>query len=469
MPLLEKVVSDGRRLTRNIEQNHEPLPGAFFWLCAFYVVYCARPEDWIPGLTYLPLAKICGTCAFLALLFSVGRAKRSLRDLPPEGRYLVVLVCFLVLTSFFSPVWRGGAFNHSLGFAKVAVAWVLTFLVITNFRRLRQIILIQTASVAVIAVISILKGRNTPRLQGVLGGIYDNSNDLAFAMVLCLPFCLAFLLRGRGLMRKVMWLLAMLVMVTTVFLTASRAGFIELVITACFCLWYFAIKGKRPQLIVVSCLVGAVLTFGAGGKLEKRILALSGQITSDLDQRAYDSYEERKELMISSLKAIVHYPIYGIGVQNFVTYGGRWKEVHNCYLEIGAEGGITGLVLYLLFFRCAFANLKRLRKLDLDPEMKLFVWALQSSLIGFVTGALFAPEAYQFFSYFAVAQVSVIWAIVREQSPEALTALVPYERPRSFSWGSPRIESPANREWPASLSWDRRLPRPKELPVNLTS
>jgi len=50
MPLLEKAASNGR-LTRNAEQNHEPLPGAFFWLCAFYVVYCARPEDWIPGLT----------------------------------------------------------------------------------------------------------------------------------------------------------------------------------------------------------------------------------------------------------------------------------------------------------------------------------------------------------------------------------------------------------------------------------
>ena len=46
--------------------------GAFFWLSAFYLVYCARPEDWVPGLSYLPLAKITGVIAVLALLLSLG-------------------------------------------------------------------------------------------------------------------------------------------------------------------------------------------------------------------------------------------------------------------------------------------------------------------------------------------------------------------------------------------------------------
>ena len=66
--------------------------GAFFWLSAFYVVYCVRPEDWVPGLSYVPLAKITGLLAFIALLTSVGRTKRRLRDLPREGRYLIALI-----------------------------------------------------------------------------------------------------------------------------------------------------------------------------------------------------------------------------------------------------------------------------------------------------------------------------------------------------------------------------------------
>ena len=412
-----------KKIAPRLEQKREPLQGAFFWLTAFYIVYCARPEDWIPGLKYLPLAKITTVCALLALVFSIGRARRSFRNLPREGRYLIALVCFLVLTSFFSPVWRGGAFVRSLDFAKVAVVWVLIYLVITNFKRLRQIIFVQTASAAVIAIISVVRGRNSPRLIGVLNGIYDNSNDLAFAIVLSLPFCLAFLLQGRGPARKMIWAAAMLVMAIAVFLTASRAGFIELAITSCFCLWHFGIKGKRPLLIVASFVVGVVLLLGVSGKLRNRFSAISGH--SQVEQSAYGSYRERRQLMISSIQAMARYPLFGIGVQNFVSYSGIWKEVHNCYLQIGAEGGLPALALYLLFFRRAFANLRQLRRLDLDVEMRLFVVALHSSLVGFVIGALFAPEAYQYFSYFAVDQNSVILAMVREKDLETISSLIP--------------------------------------------
>jgi O-antigen ligase len=128
---------------------------------------------------------------------------------------------------------------------------------------------------------------------------------------------------------------------------------------------------------------------------------------------------------------MARYPIFGVGVHNFVVYSGRWKEVHDAYLQMGVEGGIPALILYLLFFWCGFSNLRRLRKMrDLDPEIVLFVGALHSSLIGFIVGAFFAPEAYQFFPYFAVAQTSVIWAIVREQGVEPKLP----QRMSKFSW-----------------------------------
>ena len=38
-------------------------------------------------------------------------------------------------------------------------------------------------------------------------------------------------------------------------------------------------------------------------------------------------------------------------------------------------------------------------------------------MIGFVIGALFAPEAYQFFPYFAVAYTSALVAMIKEREP----------------------------------------------------
>ena len=101
---------------------------------------------------------------------------------------------------------------------------------------------------------------------------------------------------------------------------------------------------------------------------------------------------------------------------NFPNYSGTWREVHVAYLQIAAEGGIVAFVLYLLFFGRGFGNLKRLRRMpSYDPEVDLFSAALYASLIGFVVGACFAPEAYQFFPYFAVAYTSVLLAIAKER------------------------------------------------------
>ena len=42
-------------ILRKPQPEREPLRGAYFWLTLFFVVYCARPEDWIPGLHVIPL------------------------------------------------------------------------------------------------------------------------------------------------------------------------------------------------------------------------------------------------------------------------------------------------------------------------------------------------------------------------------------------------------------------------------
>ena len=423
------------RLRKFAAPAREAAQGAFFWLSAFYVVYCARPEDWIPGLTYIPLAKISGAFALLGLLLSSGTTKRGLRDLPKEAKYLFGMLCFLAVAAVLSPVWKGGAVFKTIDFSKMLIAWVLTFLTITTFARLRKIIFIQSISVVVISIVSLLKGRSHPRLEGVIGGIYSNPNDLAFAIVLTLPFCFAFLLTTRSVVRKAAWAMAMLLMCATLFMTASRAGFIDLLITGAVSLWIFGIKGRRIHLVFAALLFATVIGIAAGGRLKDRFVAMSGNVNNGLEEGAYDSYEQRRYLMTKSIEAIEHYP-WGIGMGDFVVYSGVWRQVHMSYLEIAAEGGIGALVFYMMFFGRGFGNLRRLRRLGVnDPEVKLFAGALFSTLIGFLVGACFAPEAFQFFPFFTVAYTSVLYAIVKEkQSSE----VVQPDSPRFPSWSRAR-------------------------------
>ena len=56
-----------------------------------------------------------------------------------------------------------------------------------------------------------------------------------------------------------------------------------------------------------------------------------------------------------------------------------------------------------MFFWRGFQNLKLLRKTKISTTDIAVRLGSDSSLVGFVVGALFAPETYQFFPYFAVA------------------------------------------------------------------
>jgi len=412
-PLIETEQKSARRKTQWHKSAN--LSGAFFWLSAFYFVYCGRPEDWIPGLKYIPLAKITGILALVGLLNSLGRTQRKFKDVPREASYLLAMIGVLVLSALLSPIWKGGALNHTLDFAKVYVVWVLTFLLVTDFSRLRRIIFIQSASVAVICTVSIIIGHSQPRLEGVIGGIYSNPNDLAFSVVLTLPFCLAFLLTSKRAIHKVAWVVGMLIMALALFMTASRAGFITLMIAGVVCLWHFGVRGRRFSLIAISLLTVAILLAVAGRPLMSRMGAIAGEASTQQQEKAFESYEQRKFLMEKALQGIKEYPILGMGVRNFEVYSGVWHDVHMTYLQIAVEGGIPSLILYLMFFARGFSNLRKLlRRRDLDSQTLLFVGALHSSMVGFVVGALFSPEAYQFFPYFAVAYTAVLVATVSE-------------------------------------------------------
>ena len=405
-------------------EKKEVLRGAFFWLTAFYLIYCARPGDLMPGWGVVPLAKVSGGLAALSLLFSIGRTPRNIGDLPKEAFYLLFLIILLFASALLSPVWKGGALATAVDFSKVFVGFTLTFLLVTTLRRFRRIVFIQSASVAVVSCVALVKGHSVPRLLDVIpGGLYSNPNDLGFAIVLSVPFCLAFLIAARGFVRKVAWAIGIVAMLAALMLTASRAGFIDLIIAGTVLLREFGVKGKRPYLIGGAAFLCLVLFLVVGKDLTVRLNGIVESGSSGEQDSAHASYEERRLLMVKSVDAMVHYPLLGVGPRDFQIYSGVWRDVHASYLQIAVEGGIPVLVLYLLFFFRGFVNLRALGAIkNLDRETVLFFGALKSSLIGFVVGACFAPEAYQFYPYFAVCYTSVLLAITKERQGAQVSA-----------------------------------------------
>jgi len=398
----------------------QPVGAAYFWLLLFFVVYCARPEDWVPGLSVVPLARIAGVFCGLSFLASIPQLRRQL---PRETVFLALLVFQLWLTVPLSPVWRGGAFYTTLDFSKVLLIVLVMGVAVTSMARLRRLIFVQTASVAVIAAVTLVKGGSRlGRLEGIVHGIYENSNELALILVLTLPFCIAFLLRTPSWWRKAVWATAAMLLVYGTMLTGSRAGLLALLVGGGVCLREFGLRGRRIALIVGAGGVAVVLMLFASNTVIDRFHAMfNDEPTTEAGRAAYGSAVQRQELVWKALAITADHPLFGIGPGNFNTASGVWHDPHNTYTEMSSEGGVPAFILYVLLLWYALANLRNTNRLALpDSEEALFAMALRGSLYGFMVGSFFADSAYHFFPYFLVGYTSALVAIVEaKHQPEA--------------------------------------------------
>lgn len=404
-------------------KTRAPFQLAYKFVLCFMVIYFARPEDWIPGVQFLHPAKIIGILAILAFLGELGSARGKW---PRECVYLFLLLGQMFVCVPFATAWRGGAFGITRDFADVVPMILVICLAVNTIPRLRSVLFCQVAAVAVIVPVAIMKFRHADgRLEGVLNGIYSNSNDFALAIVIALPICLAFMLRSKNTFVKLIWLGCMGLMTYSIVLTASRAGILAFTVAMAIALWHFSVKGRHRYLLVLfASLAVCALVFG-GSELKTRFEAI---LNVHASRSAYESAQQRNLLLHESIAWTFEHPIFGLGPGNFEVVSGNWHVTHNTYTQISSETGFPGFILYMMILVCAWRNLRRANRLARSQtELGLFSRAVQASLGAFFVGSFFASEGYQYFTYFLISYTTVIYQIAKQQQRAAKPAHKPQE------------------------------------------
>jgi putative inorganic carbon (hco3(-)) transporter len=399
---------------------------AYRMLVVFSVLYFARPEDLIPGLGHIPMEKIAGGIALLALIVGAS-ARRKSGGWPLELKLLIALFfwqCLSVPFAFYKMGALSWVFNRC---SKGLIVALLVGLLLESIAQVRQLLFIQAGAVAGMTFFSILTYQGG-RMGGVLGGVFDNPNDLAINIALNWPLCWMFLLFTKSPLKKVLWATAMLLMVRGLMLTYSRSGFLALAVAVIFSLWEFGLRGKRPYLIGAALFFGIALLILGPSKYGDRLKSIvsEGTDTSGADIFGGDAKQAREELLKQSLWVTATHPIFGVGAGQFQAYTGLWRVTHNTYTEISADSGIPALLLFISVLALAFRNLRRVRLSPIfavSPEIRLYTGGLWAALASYVTGAMFASTAYTIFPYFLIAYTTALYRLscqtAEDQYPSA--------------------------------------------------
>jgi probable O-glycosylation ligase (exosortase A-associated) len=215
-----------------------------------------------------------------------------------------------------------------------------------------------------------------------------DGNDFALSLCVVLPFCLYLFLESNKKITRVLFLVAMGVLVLALVGTQSRGGTLGLS-AVMFYLWWKS--GQR----VVGALAILVLVIGIVFVASPEYLSRMGTLSHYEDD---GSAQGRIDAWTNAVKMALHNPLFGVGSGNFTVINGL--TAHSIYFLALGELGVPGMlfiITYLLF------NIRRNEKLltslestDFDGRTRYrrMVVCLNASFIGYSVSGAFLSALY---------------------------------------------------------------------------
>jgi O-antigen ligase len=377
-----------------------------------------------PGLSVVKIAGLLLAISWLATV-STRQEGMDFRAAQPVLTYVVVLFLSWIALS---QIWAEDSGQALTAFSRLALNAILFLIVFTAVRTPKQVIGVVVAFIAGACIDAIYGLLSTPAATedpSRLTGSIDDPNGLATVLMasLALSLGLAAAVRRVPIARLAVLGVAALCG-AAILLTGSRSGLIALGVA----LAAFIVVGSRWRgRIVVLALV--LMVAGVGFYRYAASPTLRSHVSS------VGSGEARLDLWTVGWRMVEHNPVHGVGAGNFPvssvhyllepgaidrsdSFIGTPQVAHNTYLELWAELGIVGLMLFLLVAGlCLLSALRAARVFARqgDVPMEMIARALFVALAGFLAAAFFVSREYAKDGWLLLGLAPAILAVARSR------------------------------------------------------
>src|SRR5262245_36578172 len=295
---------------------------AFAGVYLFTLMLYARPNDLFPALGAFPLVKIVSISVLLIYIGSKITAGERLSVWTLEMTMLVVIAALglLLMPIAASPQQSMDMLTDT--YLKTVIIFILMVNLIDTRQRIFsmwKLVVVCGAALGAGAIKSYINGEFAVkglRIEGLVGGMFENPNDLATALDLLLPFAVALTLISKGFSR-LFYLVCAAVLAIGVLFTLSRGGFLGLIASSGVLLWKLGRSRRLKTTLGVALICGILLAVMPGG-YGARIATI---FNTEEDQTG--SAQLRSELMKRAATIAISRPIVAVGMGNFHIYSLR--------------------------------------------------------------------------------------------------------------------------------------------------
>lgn len=416
--------------------------------------------------TLRPALVLTGLTMMYAMMNPSGLADRSMLRLWP-ARVIAALGIWSAASIPFSISMGGTAMFVFTEYSKTIVLALLLILAVRDCRDLATLLWGFVAAVGSLALLSILVFKVTQHgddeIARIQNGYAYDSNDIGLVAVVGLAITLLMFQSSKST-GKLLSLATLAALGATIARTGSRGAFVGLLCVgvALLVLLREVPIAKRVAFMLVCMLAVGVAAPQGYWEQMQTILVPSQDYN-------WDASQGRMELIKRAFGYMMKNPLTGLGAGQFGraegtmsplatahsedpnSAGVKWSAAHNSFMQIGAEMGVPGLLLFAtLVFGCIREGLVLQRRLPrswrkADPERRLLyncATYLPVAFIGFASAGFFVSFAYLDVIYVLTAfHLGMLQCIKQKELEEqgggaaAPVPVAPARRGRGGGWG----------------------------------
>jgi len=408
----------------------------FFYLLIGIMPLVRHPiwaETSIGGLT---LNKWVGVFALVTAAVHVVAAPRRIRMFRSIQARLFVLFAVLMMGSFLV-AGPNAALEQSpiANWVSFLGLFIMMFVLLRSREQLRWALLWAVGGITFASLHLIREWQAYGGIQGRPGWVAGDPNFFALSAVLCLPIGLILGQERTVRWERLFYLGCSVVTLIALMLASSRGGFLGLVVSAFVIVWY---SRDRARKLVVGALFLATLLLLVPNSPLMRLLWP--------DRSDQGSTEIHKALLVAGFRMFSDNVWTGVGVGNFKLRVRDYLDsgydldaiAHNTYVEVGAELGVVGLMVFGGILVFTFRTLREIRRRTdrgRDPFLHAAARALEAGLAGGCVALFFITALHTRLVWFVVILAMCLPSLtlsrdrVRSPGARAATGSVPELRP----------------------------------------
>jgi O-antigen ligase len=378
----------------------------FAGLFLFTFILYFRPYEQVSFLASFTSMAFWTAVLTLALFFPAQLSLEGSLTARPREVNLLLLLALTALLSIPLALNRAEAWDTFVEpFSKAGLMFLVIVNTVRTLRRLRWMLLLGVAVGCMLSVVALNQYRTTGgtvegyRVEGSIGNLFQNPNDMAIHLITIIPIVVAFMFGARGL-KKVVYAVCLFLLVGGMMVTFSRGGFLGLAGCAAVLGWKLGRRNRFPVFALLLVAVVLMVLLAPGG-YSTRMLSI---FDSSLDP--VGSSSARQQLLILSIKTAILHPLLGVGMGNFHIISIREAVTHNSYTQVAAELGMAAAVCYTLFVVTPLARLRRIERATLESRRASGFYYLsvgmQASIVAYMIGSFFGAIAYHWYVYYIV-------------------------------------------------------------------